>query len=126
LKKETKEAKDFVKSMMERRKDQRIDNNIPVKICQVDGDIVTETKNISRSGAYCCVTQNIVPMTRLKIHLLLTHGNGGTSKTHTISCEGVVVRSELAADEKHYNIAIFFSDITNRDATIITDYVNGF
>jgi len=32
----------------ERRKDPRLDNNIPVKICQEDGDLVTETKNISR------------------------------------------------------------------------------
>lgn len=116
-----------VKSMSERRKDQRVDNNIPVKICRDGGDIVTETMNVSRSGAYCCVNQSIAPMTRLKIHLLLSSGNGGgKSRARKISCEGVVVRCEPAMEDKRYNIAIFFSDITSRDANSLTDYVNGF
>lgn len=110
----------------ERRKDKRVKNSVPVKICQDGGDLVTETQDISRSGAYCRVNQAITPMTRLKIHLLLSKGNGGKSATRKISCEGVVVRSEPADEENHYNIAIFFSDITSRDAEIITDYVNGF
>ena len=55
----------------ERRKDPRIKNNIPVKISREDGDVVTETANISRSGAYCRVSEYIEPMTRLKIYLLM-------------------------------------------------------
>ena len=109
---------------LERRKDPRFENNVPVKICQEDGDFVTETKNISRSGAYCCVDQFIAPMTRLKIHLLLSILNGGKSSTRKISCEGIVVRSEPMLDEKKYHIAIFFNDITRRDAAYITDFVN--
>ena len=113
-----------LKSMAERRKDQRVKNNIPVKICREGGDIVTETMNVSRSGAYCCVNQSISPMTRLKVHLLLS-GNGGKARARKISCEGVVVRCEPAAEDKRYNIAIFFSDITSRDVNSLTDYVNG-
>lgn len=108
----------------ERRKDPRLDNNIPVKICQEDGDLVTETQNISRSGAYCRVNQYIAPMTKLKIHLLLSASKSGKSASKKISCEGVVVRSEPAPDGKRYHIAIFFSDITRRDAEYITDYVD--
>lgn len=112
------------KSVNERRKDPRLDNNIPVKICQEDGDFVTETLNISRSGAYCCVDQPVALMTKLKIHLLLSFPKSTKTDIKKISCEGVVVRSEAASEEGKYNVAIFFSDITERDAEYITDYVD--
>ncbi|MCK5012346.1 MAG: PilZ domain-containing protein [Candidatus Omnitrophica bacterium] len=108
----------------ERRKDPRLENNIPVKICQEGGDLVTETQNVSRSGAYCCVNRNIEPMTKLKIHLLLSFPKGTKSVTKKISCEGIVVRSQPAPDDGKYHIAVFFSDITKRDAECITDYVD--
>ena len=112
------------RSVDERRKDPRLENNIPVKICQDGGDLVTETQNVSRSGAYCCVNQHIEPMTKLKIHLLLSFPKSEKTVTKKISCEGVVVRSELSRDDGKYHIAVFFSDITKRDAECITDYVD--
>jgi hypothetical protein len=112
------------RSVNERRKDPRLENNIPVKICQEGGDLVTETLNISRSGAYCCVNTPIALMTKLKIHLLLSFPKGEKSSAKKISCEGVIVRSEPASDDGKYNIAIFFSEITQRDAEYITDYVD--
>ena len=60
-------------SNQERREHPRIDNNIPVKISREDGDIVTETANISRSGAYCNVNKPIEMMTKVKINLLLLY-----------------------------------------------------
>ena len=111
------------RSIDERRKDPRLENNIPVKICQEGGDLVTETQNVSRSGAYCRVNQYIEPMTKLKIHLLLSFSKSGKSVTKKISCEGVVVRSEPTSYNEKYHIAVFFSDITKRDAECITDYV---
>ena len=112
------------KSSNERRREPRLENNIPVKICQEGGDLVTETLNISRSGAYCCVNQPITLMTKLKIHLLLSFPKGKKSGIKKISCEGVIVRSEPAFDDGKYNIAIFFSEIAQRDAEYITDYVD--
>lgn len=107
----------------ERRKSRRLESNIPVKISQDGGDFVTETQNISRSGAYCRANQYIAPMTRLKVHLLLSIPRNGKIVTKKISCEGVVVRSD-PADDQGCHIAIFFSDIKQRDAECITDYVN--
>ena len=37
----------------DRRKDPRLENNIPVKICQEGGDFVTETQNISQDEGDC-------------------------------------------------------------------------
>jgi len=58
-------------SFRERREHPRINSNIPVKLSYGDGGSVTETFNISRSGAYCCVKGYMKPMTKLKIHALV-------------------------------------------------------
>ena len=108
----------------ERRGDPRLENNIPVKICQEGENIVSETQNISRSGTYCRVEKFIAPMTKLKIHLLLSSPSEGKKSAKKVSCEGVVVRSEPVEGGEGYHLAIFFSDITNRDAETITDYVS--
>jgi len=113
-----------VRPINERRGDPRLDNNIPVKICQEGGDFVAETQNISRSGAYCLVNKQIAPMTKLKIHLMLTPPDEGKKNARKVSCEGVVVRCEPAEGGKGYHLAIFFNDITKRDAEFITDYVS--
>jgi len=114
------------RSINERRGDPRLDNNIPVKICQEGGDLVAETQNISRSGVYCRVNKRIEPMTKLKIHLLLSSPEEGKKETRKVSCEGVVVRSEPIKDGEGYHLAVFFSDITKRDAEYITDYVDAY
>ena len=54
----------------DRREHPRLLKNIPLKISGTDFDIVSETKNLSRSGAYCRVSKYLEPMTKLKIHLL--------------------------------------------------------
>ena len=112
------------KPIHERRKDPRVENNIPVKICQEGGDLVAETQNISRSGAYCRVDKYIEPMTKLKIHLLLSSSKNGKKESKKVSFEGVVVRSEPVLDGKGYHIAIFFSDISKRDGDFIAEYVS--
>ena len=59
------------KPIQERRREPRFEGNIPVKISSTEFDLVTETKNLSRTGAYCRVNKYIEPMTKLKLHLLL-------------------------------------------------------
>jgi hypothetical protein len=113
-------------SMQERRQSIRLDNNIPIKICQEDGDLVTETGNISRSGAYCRVNRYIEPMTKLKVHLLLPIRKKGKDVTKKISCHGVVVRTEPALGKEDYNIAIFFNEMAQKDAQCISDYINSY
>jgi len=107
-----------------RRHDPRVDNNIPIKIFQEDGDLVTETGNISRSGAYCKVSKYIAPMTKLRVNLLIPFRKNDKITTKKVSCEGVVVRTDAIPGKDQYNIAIFFQDITQRDADCIADYVS--
>ena len=113
-----------VKPPHERRKDPRLTNNIPVKICQEDGDLVAETQNISRSGVYCHVDKYIAPMTKLRVHLLLSSSESGKKKSRKVSLNGVVVRSEPVLEGAGYHVAIFFNEVSKRDADFITDYVS--
>jgi len=116
---------DHGESSKERRRHPRIKGNIPVKICGEEFDAVTETKNLSRSGAFCRVNKYIDPMTKLKIQLLLSYKRSGKTITKKVSCEGVIVRVEQRPDEqKGYNTAIYFNDISEKDANAIADYVH--
>ncbi|MCA9393291.1 MAG: PilZ domain-containing protein [Candidatus Omnitrophica bacterium] len=110
----------------ERRKDPRLGNNIPIRISQNNGDMVTETANISRSGLYCKVNRYIEPMTKLKVCLLLPLRKNGKDVTKQIMAQGVVVRAEQIAASDDHNIAIFFSEIAQRDAESIADYVSSY
>ncbi|MCK5581674.1 MAG: PilZ domain-containing protein [Candidatus Omnitrophica bacterium] len=115
---------DKSKPVHERRKTTRLAGNIPLKIYSDDFDLVTETKNLSRSGVYCRVNKYIEPMTRLKIHLLLPLKKTGKIVTKKISCGGVVVRAESIPGEDSFNIAIYFNDILMRDAESLAGYVS--
>ena len=110
-------------SMMDRRKHPRLENNIPIKICQEEGDIVTETRNISRAGVYCRIQKSLPLMTKLGIHLLLSFKKNGKSVTKKIFCQGVVVRVEPIKQDNAYYAAIFFNDISAKDTQCIAEYM---
>lgn len=108
----------------ERRQHPRLKNNIPLKISSEDGDVVTETWDLSRTGVYCRANKYFEPMTKLKIHLLLPMKKTRRTVTKKICCQGVVVRVEAVPDTEYYNTAIFFNDVQQKDADVISDYVS--
>src|SRR5436190_23622225 len=96
-------------SESDRRQHPRIDKNVPLKISTADIELVTETKNLSRTGVYCRVNKYIEPMTKLKIHLLLPIKKGTKTTTKKITCHGVIVRIEPVSKENNeYSVAIYF------------------
>ncbi len=109
----------------ERRQSPRVEQNIPVKISHDDFDIVTETKNLSRSGVYCRVKQYIEPMTKIRINLLLPFKRNERVVTKKVSCQGVVVRAESIPQSDEFNIAIYFNEIQKRDTDYIIEYISG-
>jgi len=107
----------------ERRRHARLDHAVALKISSGDSDIVTETQNLSSSGAFCLVNKYIAPMTKLKLNFLLPLKRNNKLVNKRISCEGVVVRSQSAVDQDSFQTAIFFSDIMPRDSQIIHEFV---
>ncbi len=108
----------------ERRRHPRLEQPIALKISSGDGDIVTETKNLSSSGALCLINKFITPMTKLKLHFLLPIKKNKKIVNKRISCEGVVVRSEAAVDQDSFQTAIFFSDISPKDSQTIHEFID--
>ena len=107
----------------EKRRHLRVDYKIPVKISGDHGDILTETKNLSCSGAFCRMSQRLEPMTRLKVYLLLPVRKNNKLATKKILCQGVVVRTQAAEGADVYDTAIFFSDIAPKDSQAINEFV---
>ena len=107
----------------EKRRHLRVEHNIPVKISGDHGDILTETKNLSCSGAFCRMTQRLEPMTKLKVYLLLPLRKSDKMTTKKITCQGIVVRTQAAVRQDYYDTAIFFSDITPKDSRAINEFV---
>lgn len=107
----------------EKRRHLRVDYNIPVKISSDHGDILTETKNLSCSGAFCRVSERLEPMTKLKVQLLLPMRKSDKIKPKKISCQGVVIRSQTVPREDYFDTAIFFSDIAPKDSRTINEFV---
>jgi len=110
-------------STQEKRRHLRVVHNIPVKISGDQGDILTETKNLSCSGAYCRVSKHLEPMTKLKVHLLLPLRKSNKVTTKKITCQAVVVRSNTVSGEDYYDTAIYFSDIAPKDSRTINEFV---
>jgi hypothetical protein len=111
-------------TLQDRRRHPRAKGSIPVKICGEEFDAVTETKNLSRSGTFCRISRPIDPMTKLKIQLLLSYKKNGKMITKKVSCEGVVVRIEKIPEQDWYNAAVYFNEISDKDANVIADYVH--
>ncbi|MEI6438210.1 MAG: PilZ domain-containing protein [Candidatus Omnitrophota bacterium] len=113
------------KDPVEKRRYPRIEHSVPVKIGAVDADLVTATRNISRSGVYCRVDKYLEPMTKLKITLMLPVKKEGKVATRKIVCSGVIVRVENIPFEDAFNIAIFFNEIKPSDSRALADHVQG-
>ena len=107
----------------ERRKHPRLEHSVPLKISSGDVDIVTETTNLSCSGAFCHLNKYLTPMTILKLNLLLPLRKNNKIVTKRIHCKGVVVSTESAGHGDYFQTTIFFSDIAPRDSQTISDFV---
>ena len=62
-------------------------------------------------------------MTKLKVYLLLPLSKSDKMATKSITCQGVVVRTQAAVKQGYYDTAIFFSDIAPKDSRAINEFV---
>lgn len=106
----------------ERRRSPRLTAQLPVAISEAGMTVEAETNNLSASGAYCTLDRFLPPMSKLQLRLELPNGRSHTS----IRCAGVVVRIEPViahAQQSRYHVAIFFTDLAERDRSAIARFV---
>ncbi len=108
---------------IERRGSARIAEALAFKIGHQGYDMEAITVNLSVSGALCRVERNIPAMTQLNVGLSLPAHEPGPKKDEHISAKGVVVRSERDPLSGKYLIAIYFSDLREKDRDLLQDYI---
>ena len=112
--------------MKERRNSPRLKKNLPIKLSDSEFDVLTETKNISASGAYCPVSKPLAVMTKLNVVLLIPLKKNRGKVIRKINCGGVVVRQEHVKDNGKYayRVGIYFSDLKENDRKTLSSYID--
>lgn len=110
----------------ERRKFPRLDDDsLSVKL---DGfDSITHTLNISPSGVYCKVDKELPLMSRVRLMLMVPDASKDKGGIKNLEVSGIVVREHPVIVDgviKHYDIAIFFEDLSAKDKEIIASYIS--
>lgn len=111
----------------ERRHYPRIEEKeLSLKLTMGDFDTTTHTMNISASGLYCKVSDEIPLMSRVKLMLMIPDFSKENATIKKIEVMGVVVRQHpviIDGRTKHYDIAIFFEDLSPKQQEIISAYI---
>jgi len=112
--------------MKEKRQSPRFEKSVPIRISELEFDILTETKNISASGAYCSISKPLKLMTKLNTVLLIPLKRNKTKTVKKITCSAIVVRLEHSSEDKKYpyRIGVYFSDIKEKDRKTLNAYIN--
>ena len=110
----------------ERRKFPRVkDEGLSLKLRLDDFDSITHTMNISSSGVYCKLDKELPLMSRVKLILMMPDpAKDGFLKD--LEVDGVVVRQHPVTIDgaiKHYDVAIFFEDLSEKDKDSIDGYI---
>ncbi|MBN2097725.1 MAG: PilZ domain-containing protein [Candidatus Omnitrophica bacterium] len=117
----------MTKKQPDRRAHPRTERSLPLKISKQGLDVIAETRNLSCSGVYCRVNKAVPLMSKIGVTMLLPIHSAQKISTRKVKCNGVVVRSEPViiqeADTACQNIAIFFTELAQKDRSTIAQYV---
>ena len=113
----------------ERRKFPRIhDEGLSLKLDTGDFDTMTHTMDISASGIYCKIGREIPLMSRVKLAIMVPDTGKDDKSSKPLEVDGVVVREHPVTIDgavKHFDVAIFFDNLSEKDKSVIQGYVAG-
>ena len=113
----------------ERRKFPRIhDEGLSLKLNAGDFDTMTHTMDISASGIYCKIGREIPLMSRVKLAIMIPDTDKSNKASNPLELDGVVVREHpviIDGAVKHFDVAIFFDNLSEKDKGVIESYVEG-
>jgi c-di-GMP-binding flagellar brake protein YcgR len=109
----------------ERRKSRRVAARIAMRVRQAADaarrSLKAHSINLSSGGIYCRIPAFLPPLTRVTLSFELPGLPDGPGRS--ISCNGVIVRCERFTDEKGYQAACCFTDLSEEDKEFIEDFV---
>ena len=104
------------------------DEGLFMKLNSGDFDTVTHTLDISASGIYCKIDREIPLMSRVRIKLMVPDPAKSDNSTRELDVDGVIVREHPVIIDgviKHYDAAIFFDNLSEKNREIIQNYISG-
>ena len=105
---------------MERRKHPRKTVDWPVTLRLAEGEFEARLRDISRAGVCFYLDRRVPEMTILKMDLALP-----ALKGRVVRAGGVVVRCQAVSPHlDHYEVAMFFNDISDDDREALTRMVD--
>ena len=102
------------------------DEGLSLRVKGEEFDAITHTLNISASGVYCKVDRELPLMSRVRLMLMVPNKGSSGDDAAKIDVTGVVVREHpviIGGAIKHYDVAIFFDALTEKDKETISQYV---
>lgn len=109
----------------ERRRSRRVAATIAMKVRRAADaakrSLKANSVNLSSGGIYCRIPAFLPPLTRVTLSFELPGLPDGPGKV--ITCSGVVVRCEEYEDQRGYEAACCFTDLTDEDKEFIEDFV---
>jgi hypothetical protein len=103
-----------------------VDLGVPVKIQAKDSSIVTETINITSSGAYCKTEKPLPLLSKVELTLLIPGHSRKNALDRKIECRGTVVRTHpvlIDGKAQSYDVAIYFDELSQSDSRLISQYI---
>lgn len=117
------------RKVREKRKYARVkDEGVSLKVKADAIDIITKSLDISASGVYCKVEKELPLMSRIKVLLIVPVSKADDPEgpqTVKIETDGVVVREHpviIQGKIVHYDVAIFFDNISAKDRKTLLEY----
>jgi hypothetical protein len=111
----------------ERRTYPRVeDKALSLKLKLGDFDSVSHTLNISASGVYCKVDKEMPLMSRVKLILMVPDPTDKNAPHKNLEVTGIVVREHpviIDGETRHYDVAIFFDDLSEKEREVISNYI---
>ncbi len=107
----------------ERRRAPRVAERVSVALTEEGKAFQAESENLSAAGVYCTLDRFLPPMTKLQLQFELLDG----ARHVRVRCEGVVVRVEpiiASAERGRYHVAVFFTELAERDRSAISRFVS--
>ena len=104
------------------------DEGLSVKLNSGDFDTVTHTLDISASGIYCKIDREIPIMSRVRIKLMVPDQVKPDKDAKELDVDGVIVREHPVIIDgviKHYDAAIFFDNLSEKERSVIQNYISG-
>jgi len=107
----------------ERRRAKRVEARLSITISGGPEETKGETLNISTNGVYFKSPYYIEPLTKVRLELMIPQPEGSEKP---VSCDGIVVRVEPEKKDpsvKDYNIAVFFTSVSEQSQKVLADYI---